>query len=228
MRYINEVIVVSHTFEQLRTAAVGRILWPLVASLSKGCHNRLIVSALLVLKWHYASMEPDDRGLFQTRGYACEIVAWRFLTHLSEPELIKYLLYDLPSSVPQELPSASNNVYGDRGGGSSPTEDSSLLRDEETLDLRPSAVARDQARQCSSVEGEDLSPELIGLNALEIAAVAEAKQFLSQRVVQKIVNGIWSGDIVFWNSMNSHTVKNAQRYKKRYVVSIAPSWWISS
>ena len=168
-------------------------------------------------------MEPDDRGLFQTRGYACEIVAWRFLTHLSEPELINYLLYDLPSSVRPELLRAASNMGNECGRRSSPTERSGLLRDEETLEIRPATAARDaspqlasnQARQDSSIEEEDPTSEFVGLNALEIAAVAGAKKFLSQRVVQKIVNGIWSGDIIFWNSMNIHTVKNAQRYNKR-------------
>ena len=37
----------------------------------------------------------------------------------------------------------------------------------------------------------------IGLNALEIAAVANAKWFLSQRLVQKIVNSIWRGTLYF-------------------------------
>ena len=209
VRYINEVITVAHTFEQLRTAAVGRVLWPIISSLSESCHNQLIVSALLVLKWHYASMEPDDRGLYQTRGYACEIVAWRFLTHLSEPELINYLLSDLPSC--------------DRGRTFSPTEENSLLRDEEILDLRFDTItsgrlpqdASHRARRGSAAEEEDPTSEFVGLNALEIAAVAEAKRFLSQRVVQNIVNSIWNGDIIFWNSMNTHTVKKAQRYTKR-------------
>jgi hypothetical protein len=32
------------------------------------------------------------------------------------------------------------------------------------------------------------------LNALEIAAVCDAKKFLSQRAVQRIIDGIWKGE----------------------------------
>lgn len=48
-------------------------------------------------------------------------------------------------------------------------------------------------------EEEDPTKPFVTLNALEIAAVADAKRFLSQHVVQKIVTGIWNGDIVFWD-----------------------------
>lgn len=50
------------------------------------------------------------------------------------------------------------------------------------------------------VEEEDPTKPFVTLNALEIAAVADAKRFLSQHVVQKIVTGIWNGDIIFWDS----------------------------
>lgn len=49
-------------------------------------------------------------------------------------------------------------------------------------------------------EEEDPTKPFVTLNALEIAAVADAKRFLSQHVVQKIITGIWYGDIVFWES----------------------------
>lgn len=50
-------------------------------------------------------------------------------------------------------------------------------------------------------EEEDPTKPFVTLNALEIAAVADAKRFLSQHVVQKIITGIWTGDIIFWDSM---------------------------
>lgn len=49
-------------------------------------------------------------------------------------------------------------------------------------------------------EEEDPTRPFVSLNALEIAAVADAKRFLSQHVVQKIITGIWNGDIIFWDS----------------------------
>lgn len=72
----------------------------------------------------------------------------------------------------------------------------------------------------SYLPDEDLKSSFIGSNALEIAAVANAKSFLSQRVVQKIVNGIWSGDIVFWESLGVHSKKKAQIYNKRYIAHL--------
>ena len=188
-----------------------------------------------VLKWHYASMEPDDRGLHQARGYACEIVAWRFLTHLSEPELIEYLLHDLPPPQ-QHRPQRSSNesldgsphrgaIASEASRSSPPNERSGLLRSGELFGVGHNTFRDARHVECAtrregqSLVGEEEDPTLafVGLNALEIAAVAGAKQFLSQRVVQTIVNGIWRGDIVFWNSLNIHTVKNAQYYNKRYV-----------
>lgn len=39
--------------------------------------------------------------------------------------------------------------------------------------------------------GEDPAEALAGMNALEIAAVGDAKKFMSQKPVQKIVDDIW-------------------------------------
>lgn len=62
---------------------------------------------------------------------------------------------------------------------------------------------------------EDPSWPFTGLNALEIAGVANAKKFLAQPIVQKIVYGIWTGEISFWESLSVHTKKKAQFYNKR-------------
>lgn len=67
---------------------------------------------------------------------------------------------------------------------------------------------------------EDLTKPLAGLNALEIAAVASAKKFLAQRLVQKIVRDIWHGNIIFWESLSVSAVKKARVYNKRYVIKI--------
>lgn len=52
-------------------------------------------------------------------------------------------------------------------------------------------------------------------NTLEIASVSGAKKFLSQRAVQDIVDGIWRGDIVFWNSLTINAVKKPRFHGKR-------------
>jgi hypothetical protein len=44
------------------------------------------------LRWRFANSEDDDdRGLNETRALACEIVAWRFVAHLTEREAIDFL-----------------------------------------------------------------------------------------------------------------------------------------
>lgn len=62
---------------------------------------------------------------------------------------------------------------------------------------------------------DDPTKSLAGLNALEIAAVASAKKFLSQRLVQKVVQDIWDGNIIFWESLSVNAVKKARVYNKR-------------
>lgn len=67
----------------------------------------------------------------------------------------------------------------------------------------------------SSMEEEDREHSLssfVGLTGLEIAAVANCKKFLSQRIVQKVINGIWKGDIIFWNTLAASTKKSPQFY----------------
>ncbi len=62
---------------------------------------------------------------------------------------------------------------------------------------------------------DDPTKPLAGLNALEIAAVASAKRFLGQRLVQKVVQDIWDGNIIFWESLSVNAVKKASVYNKR-------------
>ena len=50
---------------------------------------------------------------------------------------------------------------------------------------------------------------------MEIAAVANAKKFMSQKPVQKIVEDIWNGDVIFWEALSTHSVKKARPYNKR-------------
>ncbi|KAL8734257.1 MAG: hypothetical protein Q9181_003269 [Wetmoreana brouardii] len=71
------------------------------------------------------------------------------------------------------------------------------------------------SRMSETVDG-DPALSFVSLNALELATVAGAKRFLSQRVVQNVVNGIWAGDIIFWESLSTHTKKRAQIYHPRY------------
>jgi hypothetical protein len=84
---------------------------------------------------------------------------------------------------------------------------------------RPGLSSLDTATADSDISGlekfDDPTKPLAGLNALEIAAVASAKRFLSQRLVQKVVQDIWDGNIIFWESLSVNAVKKARVYNKR-------------
>lgn len=121
-------------------------------------------------------------------------MAWRFLTHLSAAELIDYLLHELPpvSFDPEDHDEIENADDAERAvllSGQGPSAASTQAEDEPTSSF-------------------------VGLNALEIAAVAGAKRFLSQRIVQKTVDDIWNGDIIFWESLSVHSKKKAKFYNK--------------
>ncbi|KZF19398.1 hypothetical protein L228DRAFT_263732 [Xylona heveae TC161] len=211
-------IETPHTFEDLRSSVVGRPLRQLVKYLTVEVHHPAIVSALLALKSHFASLDADDRGINDTRGLACEIVAWRFLAHLSEREVIDYLLYFLPHPAAEEIADPENGQANGRHSNSAddPDEQTHLLSRAATIPATPAAVPLHFGTYAGDQEDEiDLTPLFLGKNALEIAAIADAKTFLSQRGIQNVINGIWRGDIVFWESMSVHSTKKVRLYNKK-------------
>lgn len=202
--------------------------------------TNVVDCAYSALKWHFSTREPDDRGINETRANACEIVAWRFLSRLSERDAIDFVLYELPSPPPAEAvledptPRDGTNIGPDVAHRSAHERTSllygSLGRNSPAAANRPQSQRQQLMRSVShfgtyaihegsahteETEEEDATSAFIGLNALEIAAVADAKKFLSQRIVQKIIYGIWRGDITFWDSLSVHTKKKAQFYNKR-------------
>ena len=64
-------------------------------------------------------------------------------------------------------------------------------------------------------ENDGFASSFDNLHALEIAAVSGAKKFLSQRVIQKIIEKIWRGDIVFWETLSVGSEKGAKIYNKK-------------
>ena len=180
----------------------------------------LLLSIDRILKWHFGNMENDDRGVWETRGHACEIVAWRFLTHLSEKEAIDYLLHELPGSNGTSGQRSDSDDVCETGcarspaRGTLPEERSPLLRKRSRASKRPGFRQFEPRAYSSEMIEADPTVSFAGLNALEIAAIADAKKFLSQRTVQKIVDDIWSGNIVFWDTLSVSTEKHAQVYNK--------------
>ncbi|KAJ6447170.1 Guanine nucleotide-binding protein negative regulator 1 [Purpureocillium lavendulum] len=218
--YFYDAIELPSTFEQLRTTAAGNCIRVLVDHLNDTCTNPAIVNALLALKWHYAA-DSEHQGLGEARSNACEIVAWRFLSRLSEREAMNYCLYEIPD--PQADGNERPLQYDQEAGESSPLLPRILPSSgDESMD-RPAGSSAKKATLLSSLSRltnlseetpDELDPTTAfkSLNALEIAAIADAKRFLSQHAVQKIITGIWNGDIVFWDSLSVHSTKKHKYY----------------
>ncbi|KAF2203191.1 hypothetical protein GQ43DRAFT_470203 [Delitschia confertaspora ATCC 74209] len=223
--YFNDAVDSSHSFEDFRSSPSGWALRPLIMYLSDEVHHPAIVSALLALKSHFSALEEtnDEPGVNETRGYACEFVAWQFVTNLSEREAIDYLLYELP---PDQSP--SNSELDAEQSTSSSREATAALGITATTPLLSSRYPRysqessyfgtDSADAVASraiEESDDITSQFVNLSALEIASISGSKKFLSQRAVQKIINGIWRGDIVLWETLGVHSVKCPKLYNRK-------------
>lgn len=174
---------------------------------------------LRALKWHYGAA-TEDKSINEARANAAEIVAWRFLTHLSEREVVDYCLYEIPD--PGQGSDCETAQDEENGRQSEEVDENTALLAQswaDTVSTAKSAITHNGSNKRYQLmksisrltvlyededgdegEGEDPTKPFVTLNALEIAAVADAKRFLSQHVVQKIITGIWNGDIVFWES----------------------------
>ena len=142
-------------------------------------------------------------------------MAWRFVSHLTQREAIEYLCTDLPSSDARDSTTSRSSVRGldtDHEAALLNGDGSHLLGAEEG-DV---SVNDDDDHDGGRLSSEEQSFEVYfaGLNALEIAAVAGAKKFLSEKSIQRIINDIWNGDIVFWDALSAKSVKKARLYNR--------------
>ena len=142
-------------------------------------------------------------------------MAWRFVSHLTQREAIEYLCYELPAAKASTETSA-RPVYEDghiTTGLREADERSPLLDGANETGNNFNGDAEDGNLTISDTE-EPFAVTFAGLNALEIAAVAGAKKFLSEKSIQRVINGIWNGDIVFWNTLSTLSIKEARTYNK--------------
>ncbi|KAI4798213.1 hypothetical protein E4T44_11998 [Aureobasidium sp. EXF-8845] len=219
-RYFTDLVGRPITFEEFRTTQ-DHLLTPLCRHLLHDVHHPALVAALLVLKGHFVTLEADEeQGIHAARGFACEAVATRFIIGLADREIIDSLLYEL------ELPDGSetdNQTVDEQPELPSPITEQSPLLSRSSLRSRGSYRSRLTIPEAYDGAAEDLSAatdsELVeqfdGLNALEIAAVSGAKKFLCQKQVQRIINAIWTGDIMFWNKLSADAQKKAQIYQRK-------------
>ncbi|KAF7593095.1 hypothetical protein BBP40_012040 [Aspergillus hancockii] len=224
---------VSCTFEQIGSTFHGHSLRMLIHSLVEGSHNTHIIPALMILKWQFDNAADYDWGVSESRGYACEYVAWQFVCHLNQRETIEYLLEELtwPTQKAVNLTQAERGASGFASAAGDPSTQNS---DERTPLLLSSSSSLYRffggtRRVGSSLEEENRESHnsshdayelekfalFFGLNALEIATIAHAKKFLSQKVVQRVINNIWKGEIVFWDTLSVHSTKKPHFFNKR-------------
>lgn len=119
------------------------------------------------LRWHFGVLEDeDDRGVNETRGLACELVAWRYVTRLTRRETIECLCHDLSSA------DSKTAAQGDVETGGPDVEECSPLLDTATPEMDESFYD-EFPQQGDYAQESNFATIFAGLNALEIAAVAE-------------------------------------------------------
>lgn len=156
------------------------------------------------LKGYYdAAEDVDDRGINATRSHACQIVAWRFIVRLSNRDAVDHMCTDLPTLRKTQ----KNSISSEESQQAATPEHTPLLDGQHSHDELAEEQYLEDSKYFATTYG--------GLNALEIAVVTDSKAFLSQKAVQKILDGLWKGDIVFWNSLNTRSVKEARFYNPK-------------
>ncbi|KAH7398431.1 hypothetical protein BKA66DRAFT_545998 [Pyrenochaeta sp. MPI-SDFR-AT-0127] len=211
-QYFEHTIRLPHSFEDLRRSQQGRALQPFILYLSTQIHHPALVSALLALKGHFTALEEasDEPGVNEARGFACEFVAWQFLNSLTDRDIIDFLLVELPP-IADSSSQAVEDVQPHANGRSAtrPSEETPLLN------TTNSDYFGQSNQTAASARFGSLTSQCENLSALEIASVSGAKKFLSQRPIQKIINGLWRGDIVFWETLSVNSVKKPRKYNRR-------------
>jgi hypothetical protein len=150
----------------------------------------------------------------EARGYACEHVAWQFLSNLADRDVIDFLLLELPAA---STPDGEDDAEGGRrsreqnGSSAEQTSERTPLLGDGTSDYFGHGN-----QMAANARFGSLTSQCENLSALEIAAVSGAKKFLSQRPIQKIINGLWRGDIVFWETLSVNSVKKPRKYNRNH------------
>lgn len=139
-------------------------------------------------------------------------MAWQFLNSLTDRDVIDFLLLELPPAISPIDESPLNEVNTNQQNGHR-----SIHLNEETplLNVADGDYFGTRSNDTMNPRFGSLQSQCENLSALEIAAVGGAKKFLSQRPVQKVINGLWRGDIVFWETLSVNSVKRPRKYNRR-------------
>ncbi|KAI5304314.1 hypothetical protein KEM56_006636, partial [Ascosphaera pollenicola] len=215
------------SFEEIRISSLGQCLKSFAHAISVPVCNDKIIAALMILKYDFDRKMENGWVINLSRGHACEFVAWQVLLNLDYSEAIVHLLSGLtPCSDGNYLRSdlEGNSVYSEFSPRrrESATEGSPLLVQAGlavsnalgygTNARKPKSQHGDVPRHS---DGEGMTALFHGSNALEIAIIAHAKDFLSQKAVQHVINAVWWGDVVLWNELSVHAWKKPQIFNAR-------------
>ncbi|KAK9369133.1 hypothetical protein V1509DRAFT_621234 [Lipomyces kononenkoae] len=214
--HIARTVESPYSYEQLRGPPIStHLIRPLVRSLEQTRHPA-IIAALLAARIDF-SVQEDDRAIHEARAYTAELVAVRYAAHLPEAELIQYLTYEIPRK--HAATSGTATPIQSTSYSTSPvTETTSLLDDHAAAAAAPAANTTSTDIDIERDAGESapyVTESAMGLSALELAILGNAKKFLISRSVESVIASIWEGRIVFWDSISVQSKKKASFYNPR-------------
>lgn len=143
--------------------------------------------------------DEDRHGLNNARALACEVVAIDCVGYLSEHDVVQYLGFEIPEKIEESLrrtstASETTNLLAEQNisRNNNNSNRNNNLRHGGNSSASASGLTTPNALEDG--EEDDADAKIVaaygGLNALEIAIVAEAKYFLSQKSVQRVVDGM--------------------------------------
>ncbi|EEH06874.1 conserved hypothetical protein [Histoplasma capsulatum G186AR] len=195
-KYIIQAIPdTPYSFDQMRGTAAGSPLKKLAISLADEVHNPALIKALMDIIEYLLDELPDTWTLPTSEVGIQSYVEEPFSTRKADSSQDDYecrpLLY-------HARPFSRLFGYGTRTVKNS-------QRSSYNTGANPSG---------SEFESDEYGI-FAGFNALEIAIIANAKKFVSQTVVQEVVNGMWTGEIILWDTLSVHSKKKPQLFHKR-------------
>lgn len=215
---IATVIDSPYSYKQLNVSSLSALLIrPLVKSLIDpgdshdfADQHKGIVAALIIARCDFSNdcddnsdltFEYMERGVSQARAYAAEIIATRFLYHVSwDHDRIEFINYECKSP----------NTEQQQSSGPSNTDTSPLLSRSNDEAFHPKYSA--QSKRDVDRKGLINMDNYYNFSALQIAVITEAKHFLCSGPVESVLNRLWDGQIVFWVGITREATKSAHVY----------------
>lgn len=173
--------------------------------------HRGIVAALMIARNDFSreTFQDDmatgyrEKGIAQARAITAEIIATRFLYHVAlDADRIDFLTYECkPSHGLESIRRFSEDSNSNIDDGISDLATTPLMK-------RSEDIRRVISRTCC-IDIESY----YGFNTLELAVMGGARKFLCTGPVESVLSRIWSGKIIFWDSIKTGATKSAKLYE---------------